>query len=85
LSRVLHYFHVTHTRAETHLNATPTESWVFKEWEHTEKLIDSLDLSLGQTKIYQDSLPDLSNMGYETVDHTYPTETAIRYFEDLKH
>src|SRR5271157_4610522 len=81
-TRVLHYFHVSHTRAETHLNPfAPTESWILKEWERAEQIIDSLDLSFGRTKIYQDSLPDYSDRGHQAIHNIYPMQTAVPIYE----
>ncbi len=82
MSRILHYFHISHTKAETHANPLEsTKAWILEEWEKTDKIIDSLDLPLEQTNIYQDSLSDYSNHGYEVVDLIYPRETALRLLQ----
>ena len=66
------------------MNPMPTDPWILKEWKQAEEIIDTLDLPFGKTKIYQDSLPDLSDLGYKTVDQRYPAETALRKLEDME-
>ena len=82
MARVLHYFHITHTRAETHMdNSVQTDPWVSEEWQETRQIIESLQLEPARTRIYQDTIADLSQHGFQTIDQEYPQETALRYLK----
>ncbi len=71
---VLHYFYITHP--ERHPE-------VLTEWDQITKTIKTLILEPAENvKIYQNSLPDVTPLGQESIDNVYPQDIAVAYLAE---